>query len=118
MAEPSDLSNALPVTEVTCLEDRAQVTRRGVFTVDRGVHTFRLSGVSALAVDRSLKVEVRGAQLVDARLVRAFRARPKGGLEPDASVLRRRAMELERTIEELDAELARRAARLEVVQAA
>ncbi|MFB7267073.1 hypothetical protein ACFCXH_33770, partial [Streptomyces nojiriensis] len=43
---------ALPVTAVTCLEDRAHVERAAVLDLEAGVQRLRLGPVSALAVDR------------------------------------------------------------------
>ncbi|CAM5276860.1 DUF4139 domain-containing protein [Streptomyces narbonensis] len=48
----------LPVTAVTCLEDRAHVERSTVLDLVAGVQRLRLGPVSALAVDRTLHAEV------------------------------------------------------------
>jgi uncharacterized protein (TIGR02231 family) len=110
----------IPIARVTVLEDRAQVERRARCALAAGRQTLRVEGVSPVAVDRSLKARVEGAgvKVVDARVARAFKPRPPGGLPADASELRRRVRALELRGAELDADLARLAARLEVARAA
>ncbi|MFF4099079.1 mucoidy inhibitor MuiA family protein [Streptomyces sp. NPDC001903] len=88
---------ALPVTAVTCLEDRAHIERTTVLDLRAGVQRLRLGPVSALAVDRTLHAELaadRPATVLDARIVRTWT--PSGPLpSADDSALRRRAHELE-----------------------
>ncbi|MEV6580928.1 mucoidy inhibitor MuiA family protein [Streptomyces sp. NPDC051582] len=88
---------ALPVTAVTCLEDRAHVERTALLDLRAGVQRLRLGPVSALAVDRSLHAELDAdhpATVLDVRLVRTWT--PGGPLpSPDDSALRRRLHELE-----------------------
>lgn len=84
----------LPVTRVVFMEDRAQVERQGELKVTSNNQCFEIPGVSLLAVDRSLKVELSGASLVDARFNRTCREKPRGGLPADASELRRRERSL------------------------
>ncbi|MFE5768529.1 mucoidy inhibitor MuiA family protein [Streptomyces sp. NPDC056485] len=88
---------ALPVTAVTCMEDRAHVERAAVLDLRAGVQRLRLGPVSALAVDRTLHAEVEAghaATVLDVRLVRTWT--PGGPLpSPDDSALRRRVHELE-----------------------
>jgi uncharacterized protein (TIGR02231 family) len=105
----------LPVTAVTCLEDRAQVERAGTLTLAAGVRRLRIGPVTPLAVDRSLRAELSfvdggadgpgGAHVVDARVIRTYAPAPPGEPGPDASRLRHEAHELEREIR--DAELLR-----------
>ncbi|MFB4419552.1 mucoidy inhibitor MuiA family protein [Streptomyces sp. QL37] len=84
---------ALPVTAVTCLEDRAHVERAVVLDLEAGVQRLRLGPVSALAVDRTLHAELSAdhpATVLDVRITRSWV--PRGPL-PDAeddSALRRR----------------------------
>lgn len=85
----------LPVRAVTCLEDRAQVTRQGELLLGPGLNRVRVLGVSLSAVDRSLKVDVEGAKLVDAALARRWKEVPRGGLAADASALKQRHFALE-----------------------
>lgn len=85
----------LPVTQVLVMEDRAQVERLGQVVVSRSGQPIELAGLSVLTVDRSLKVEVRGATFADAKLDRRWRLRPKGGLGPDASEIKKRVDGLE-----------------------
>ena len=95
----------LPITAVTCLEDRAQVERSGTVLLAPGVRRLRVGPVTALAVDRSLRAELvpddgepAFAHVVDARVVRARTAAP-GTPGPDAVRLRRETQALEREID-------------------
>ncbi|MFF8835518.1 DUF4139 domain-containing protein [Streptomyces sp. NPDC015130] len=112
----------LPVTAVTCLEDRAHVERSTAVDLVAGVQRLRLGPVSALAVDRTLHAEVsavptagptdgpvddparspspdpaayRRPTVLDVRIVRDWT--PRGPLPPtdDDSDLRRRVHALE-----------------------
>ncbi|MEV4613473.1 mucoidy inhibitor MuiA family protein [Kitasatospora sp. NPDC049258] len=106
----------LPVTAVSCLEDRAQVERSTVLDLAAGVQRLRLGPVTALAVDRSLHAELaaeRPAKVLDVRLVRSWT--PRSPLPPgdDDSPLRHRIHELTerqladgRLVERLEARLA------------
>jgi uncharacterized protein (TIGR02231 family) len=58
-AEPDALF--LPVTAVTCLEDRAQIERTGSVQLTAGVQRLRIGPVTALTVDRSLRAEISAA---------------------------------------------------------
>ncbi|GHI85071.1 mucoidy inhibitor MuiA family protein [Streptomyces xanthophaeus] len=72
---------ALPVTAVTCLEDRAHVERAVVLDLETGVQRLRLGPVSALAVDRTLHAELttgHPATVLDVRIVRSWT--PRGPL--------------------------------------
>jgi len=64
-----------PVAEVTVLEDRAEVTRRGTVTVSEGVNRLALVGVAPILQDVSLQVRPSAGQLSLARVVRAWRVR-------------------------------------------
>lgn len=81
----------MKISHVIVMEDRAQVERRGTLMLSGGVSTVELPGFPLVAVDRSLSVEVTGATLHEARLVRRWRQKEKGGLHADASDLRKRA---------------------------
>jgi uncharacterized protein (TIGR02231 family) len=61
---------------------------------------------------------VAGAKVVEARVVRAFKAVPPGGLPQDASELRRRIRDLERKLADQVADASRLSAQLEVVRSA
>lgn len=97
---------ALPITAVTCLEDRAQVERSGPVRLTAGVRRLRVGPVTPLAVGHSLRAELSfedggtetadGARVVDARVVRAYTPAPPGEPGRDASELRREVHELER----------------------
>ncbi|MFJ8643874.1 mucoidy inhibitor MuiA family protein [Streptomyces sp. NPDC093610] len=69
---------ALPVTAVTCLEDRAHVERAVVLDLEAGVQRLRLGPVSALAVDRTLHAELTAdhpATVLDLRITRSWTPR-------------------------------------------
>jgi len=82
----------LAITAVTLLEDRAQVTRTGRVELRAGAQRLAVGPVTALTVDRSLRVEViadeGGATAIDARVVREYTPVPALGPGPDASALR------------------------------
>ncbi|EGX54486.1 hypothetical protein SZN_37721, partial [Streptomyces zinciresistens K42] len=69
----------LPVTAVTCLEDRAHIERTAELDLASGVRRLRLGPIGALAVDRTLHAELlggQGASVLDARIVRTWTPRP------------------------------------------
>ncbi|MFF4319211.1 mucoidy inhibitor MuiA family protein [Streptomyces sp. NPDC001568] len=93
---------ALPVTAVTCLEDRAHIERTADLDLEAGVQRLRLGPVTALAVDRTLHAELvadHDAAVLDVRIVRDWT--PRGPQSPtvDDSAVRHRvhAVEEERT---------------------
>lgn len=89
---------ALPVTAVTCLEDRAHVERTAVLGLRAGVQRLRLGPVSALAVDRTLHAELTAefpATVLDVRIVRSWTPRGPVPSADDDSALRRRVHALE-----------------------
>ncbi|MER6201552.1 DUF4139 domain-containing protein [Streptomyces sp. NPDC001586] len=89
---------ALPVTAVTCLEDRAHVERTAVLDLEAGVQRLRLGPVSALAVDRTLHAELTAehpATVLDVRIVRGWTPRGPLPSADEDSALRRRAHALE-----------------------
>ncbi|MFF5970378.1 mucoidy inhibitor MuiA family protein [Streptomyces sp. NPDC012769] len=88
----------LPVTAVTCLEDRAHVERTAVLDLTAGVQRLRLGPVSALAVDRTLHAELIGdrpATVLDVRIVRDWTPRGPGAPADGDSALRRHTHALE-----------------------
>lgn len=92
---------ALPVTAVTCLEDRAHVERSTVLGLRAGVQRLRLGPVSALAVDRTLHAELTAefpATVLDVRIVRTWTPRgPMPSVDDDSALrLRVHALEEER----------------------
>ena len=97
MSTSSETTLPLPVTAVTCTEDRAHVERAAVLELRAGTQRLRLGPVSALAVDRTLHAELTAghpAAVLDVRIVREWRPRgPRPG--DDDSALRRRATALE-----------------------
>ncbi len=89
----------LPVTRVVVMEDRAQVERKGTLVAaNAGLTTFEVHGLPLVAVDRSLKVEVQGAAMIDSRLTRRWREKTAGGVPVDASALRLRVEEITDTV--------------------
>jgi uncharacterized protein (TIGR02231 family) len=93
-------AQALPITAVTCLEDRAQVTRSGRVELAAGVQRLLIGPVTPLAVDRSLRAEVVAddgiATAIDARVVRVYTPRPVSAPGPNAHELRRLVYDLGR----------------------
>ncbi len=94
------LSITLPVTEVTVLEDRAQVIRRGTVTLPAGTSSLVIDDVAPVLVDKTLTGSIRGASLTGLRVERIQLERPADrpdavrALEAEAEDLRR---ERERT---------------------
>ncbi|MFE2021554.1 mucoidy inhibitor MuiA family protein [Streptomyces sp. NPDC059499] len=89
---------ALPVTAVTCLEDRAHVERAVVLDLEAGVNRLRLGPVSAMAVDRTLHAELTAdhtAAVLDVRITRSWTPRGPRPDTDDDSALRRRVHALE-----------------------
>ncbi|KUO09917.1 mucoidy inhibitor MuiA family protein [Streptomyces sp. DSM 15324] len=87
----------LPVTAVTCLEDRAHIERTAVLDLAAGVQRLRLGPVGALAVDRTLQAELTAdhpATVLDVRIVRAWQPRGPRPTDDD-SALRRHTARLE-----------------------
>ncbi|MFE9636381.1 DUF4139 domain-containing protein [Streptomyces sp. NPDC006463] len=109
---------ALPVTAVTCLEDRAHVERALVLDLEAGVQRLRLGPVSALAVDRTLHAELTAdhpATVLDVRIVRSWT--PPGPLPSadDDSVLLHRVHALEEERLDLGQQRDRLHARLDLL---
>ncbi|MFJ3793596.1 mucoidy inhibitor MuiA family protein [Kitasatospora sp. NPDC090091] len=90
----------LPVTAVTCLEDRSQIERTATVELSAGVQRLRLGPITALAVDRTLRAEAdaAGTRVLDARIVRAWTPRAPQPPGPGDSELRHRVHELEQRI--------------------
>jgi len=107
----------IPVRQVTCLEDRAVVTREGKVAVEQGRQALRLEGVSSVAVDRSLSVSATGAsgaQVVSARILREWKLPP---LTPQTE-LQQRVDDARQALSAKDAEMDRLRARLKIEQEA
>ncbi|MFD9391414.1 mucoidy inhibitor MuiA family protein [Streptomyces sp. NPDC060000] len=107
----------LPVTAVTCLEDRAHVERTAVLDLTAGVQRLRLGPVSALAVDRTLHAELTAehpATVLDVRIVRTWTPR---GPQPtdDDSALRHRVHRLEEELLDLEQRRERLHTRLDLL---
>ncbi|MEY9840353.1 DUF4139 domain-containing protein [Streptacidiphilus sp. EB103A] len=117
-----------PVTAVTLLEDRAELSRTAVLDagLPAGTHRLRLGPVGPLAVDRSLRAELAAsgassgaagpaAEIRDVRLVRLYTPPPEGAPGPDASALRHRVHELGEQLRRLEADRERTGARVAVL---
>ncbi|HYF47808.1 MAG TPA: mucoidy inhibitor MuiA family protein [Planctomycetota bacterium] len=100
---------AAPVAEVTVLEDRAHVTRRGRMTLAAGSQRIWIADVAPVISDRTLSATVdgAGAQVIDARVKRVRRAR----LEDRPEQIR----ELEQKIEAQRAEIAEKEKRIQTL---
>ncbi|WP_308217746.1 mucoidy inhibitor MuiA family protein [Streptantibioticus silvisoli] len=118
---------SLPITAVTCLEDRAQVERSGTVRLAAGVVRLRVGPVTPLAVDRSLRAELSApdgdragavAHVVDARVVRAYTPAPPGEPAAGASQLSRDVEELERGVRDTRRQRQRVESRLAVIRQA
>ncbi|MET9894271.1 mucoidy inhibitor MuiA family protein [Streptomyces sp. NPDC006465] len=107
----------LPVTAVTCLEDRAHVERTAVLDLEAGVQRLRLGPVSSLAVDRTLHAELTAehpATVLDVRIVRDWT--PRGPRPGDHdSALRHRVHTLEEDLVALRRKRDRLQARLDTL---
>ncbi len=91
--EPNELPQLLaPVVEVTLLEDRAQVTRRGTAELVSGQQRLVLRQVAPVLADRSLRVvlhgEPEGVEIADFRVRRERRAREQDLPEELAEIRR------------------------------
>ncbi|MFI6416656.1 DUF4139 domain-containing protein [Streptomyces sp. NPDC050842] len=109
---------ALPVTAVTCLEDRAHVERSTVLDLVAGVQRLRLGPVSALAVDRTLHAELTAdhpATVLDVRIVRDWTPRGPLPSADDDSALRLRVHALEEEQVTLEQRRDRLRARLDLL---
>ncbi|WP_394435988.1 mucoidy inhibitor MuiA family protein [Streptomyces sp. SGAir0957] len=110
----------LPVTAVTCLEDRAHVERTATLALRPGVRRLLLGPVSALAVDRSLHAtltgEVTGADVLDVRLVRAWTPRSPEPPGDEDSPLRRHTYALQEEERALRQRQDRLRARLDLLE--
>lgn len=71
---PQGRAVAAPVTQVTLLEDRAQVVRSGTLTLEAGTHRVHVLDVAPVLQNVSLRAHASdGARVVDARAVRTWR---------------------------------------------
>lgn len=89
----------LPASEVTLLEDRARVVRRGTIDLARGVHRLRIDDVAPVLVDKTLDARSSAGHVRDVHVERRARVLP----EDRADEVR----ELDRAIEALRDEHAR-----------
>ncbi len=98
-----------PVREVTLLEDRAQVCRRGSVTLPAGRVKVRVGGIAPVLVDRTLHATIsisdgtpagEAIRLIDTRVRRAYRPVARRAETPDGDV-GERILELEAELEAL-----------------
>ncbi|MFE7591698.1 mucoidy inhibitor MuiA family protein [Kitasatospora sp. NPDC057512] len=111
---PLPVTLPLPVTAVTCLEDRGQVERGTTVALTAGVQRLRLGPLTALAVDRTLRAEsgTDGVRVLDSRLVRGWAPRAPLPPGPEDSDLRHRLHRLDTESRLADQARARLEARL------
>ncbi|MBM7114642.1 DUF4139 domain-containing protein [Archangium primigenium] len=107
----------LPIVKVTVLEDRALVERRADLTLSAGTQSVSVEGLSPLAVDRSLQAQLTGGAILQARLSRVAREKPRGEAV-DKGPLRARVETLEREYKLAQAEVERLHTRLATVETA
>ncbi|MFJ9521079.1 DUF4139 domain-containing protein [Kitasatospora sp. NPDC101801] len=102
----------LPVTAVTCLEDRALVERSAELDLAPGVQRLRFGPVTALAADLTLRAELSTGSVLDTRITRVWT--PPAPTPPGEgdSELRHRVHKLEQEQAGLGAERLRLTARL------
>ncbi len=116
LAVATEVELDAPVREVTLLEDRAQVRRRGSVALPAGRMKVRVRDLAPVVVDRSLQAAVRtpdGApagervRLIDARVRRRRRpAAGRTGVAPEARKRNTLGGDVDERIRELEAELA------------
>jgi len=121
-AEGKPTTLSAPVVEVTLLEDRAHVVRRGVARVaGAGFVTYRIDDVSPVLSDKTLVAQVAaaagatGARVVDAR-VRRRRVIRQRGPEPGTAGESSDKEGLEKARDELEADLDRRRSKYAVLE--
>ncbi|MET0406294.1 MAG: mucoidy inhibitor MuiA family protein [Cystobacter sp.] len=109
---------ALPIVQVTVLEDRARVERRADVVLPAGPQLLRVEGLSPLAVDHSLQVQLTGGRVAQARLHRVWKQQAPVGAMEHKTEARRRVESLEVEHKQAQADVQRLQSRLEVVNAA
>ena len=111
----------VPVDEVTLLEDRARVVRKGVIELGAGLTRLRIEGVSPVLSDKTLTGDVlagpdpggepdgAGAEFVDAQVTRRLMVSyddPGRAAAPDEAALQEELKEREVEIKRLETETA------------
>lgn len=104
--EYEPLPAEIPVAEVTVMEDRARIVRRGRVSLPSGLVRLRAEGVAPVASDKTLGGRItsgpKGARLVETRIVREVRAREE--LSPaDPAAIEERLAGLRRRLSQLKA---------------
>ncbi|MEY9871771.1 uncharacterized protein (TIGR02231 family) [Streptacidiphilus sp. MAP12-33] len=121
--DPQPDLSPLPVTAVTLLEDRAELTRvHRLGVLPPGTHRLLLGPVTPLVVDHSLRGELSAAtqgRVLDLRVVRRWVPRPPsavtGGPGEDASEVERQVHELSEQLRRAELEAARLESRVAVL---
>ncbi|MEO1232344.1 MAG: mucoidy inhibitor MuiA family protein [Myxococcota bacterium] len=92
------------ITEVTLLEDRGQVTRRGSVELSAGLNTVTVEGVAPVIVDKTVAVQISAAsaRCVDTQ-VRRRKVIENVDRGADSRALREEAEALDRRLQELQA---------------
>lgn len=85
-----------PITAVTVLEDRANVTRTGTFAVAAGQHRLVIERVSPVLADKTLTAIATGGRVLDARCERYLAPWREPGSPELPATLRAERMRLER----------------------
>jgi uncharacterized protein (TIGR02231 family) len=100
----SELSATAPVVEVTLLEDRARVIRRGQVAVPAGQVRIVIDGAAPVLVDKSLVATATGARVLDVRCARRVAFDPPSEAGADRSALERALTEARAALARADAE--------------
>lgn len=104
-----------PVTQVTLLEDRAQVMRSGKVELTAGLNRLIIKDVAPVIQDVSLRAEVTGGRVADVRIRRAMRVvraeKPEAARELEEAIeqLRRRVEQTAEDRQQLEERLRRTA---------
>jgi uncharacterized protein (TIGR02231 family) len=108
----------VPVAEVTVLEDRAQVLRRGRVDIPAGISELVVTGVAPVLADKTLVAHAgEGVRVVDVRCRRTPLPALSDPARPDAQV-QERLLAARRRVEALEAEQVRVAAMQELAASA
>ncbi|AGC45824.1 hypothetical protein MYSTI_04532 [Myxococcus stipitatus DSM 14675] len=108
----------LPVVKVTLLEDRALVERRGEVPLVPGAQRLVVSGLSPLAVDRSLQAKLAGGTVSQARVRRARKPQPPEALREHTTRLDQRVADLEQEERQRSSDVSRLTARQDLLTTA
>ncbi|MCB9560866.1 MAG: mucoidy inhibitor MuiA family protein [Kofleriaceae bacterium] len=105
-----------PVVEVSVLEDRARVIRRGTVAVPAGQSRLVIARVAPVLVDKTLTATAGAARVVDVRCRRALAPWATGQAAGDAAARAVDAATLRARADEVGAEVARLEAEVTVIE--